>query len=253
MDTVQQVTRPESDKSENRDVTGRELLSALGYGVVLALSLGLLTGFVLRRFIPALSDNDWLATVIATEVYAGLIVGHLLVFGGFKGLRARFGLGPVPWRHVWFAFWVWLGVWAAALGAYLVLSPVWSVMGSMGEAVLKVGSLFGRLDGAGPALFTLAVLQPILLTPLFEELLYRGSLFGWLRSKLAATVTIVLTSLPFAMLHPLILVWPLTFLFGLGAGWVRERTGSVTPFLIMHALNSVTMITMAYFIAGWRV
>ncbi len=98
-------------------VTGRILLLALGYGIGIGASLGVLTGFGLPLVVPALSSIEWLATIIATEVY----------------------------------------------------------------------------------------------------------------------------------------LWPIIFVFGLESGWVRERKNSLTPFLIMHVLNSITMIAAAYFITGWRV
>jgi hypothetical protein len=127
------------------------------------------------------------------------------------------------------------------------------VVDDIARAVLKIGSLYGRLDGASPALLIAALIQPILVTPLFEELLFRGSLFGWLRGKVNARLTILITAAVFAVYHPLLLLWPVAFLFGLGAGWVRERSQSVTPFLVMHVLNSIAMIAAAYFITGWRV
>lgn len=123
----------------------------------------------------------------------------------------------------------------------------------MGKAVLKIGSLYGRLNGASPALMTLAIIQPVLITPLAEELIFRGSLYGWLRGKLNVNLTILITAMLFALYHPLIYLWPIVFLFGLLSGWVRELTNSLTPFLIMHMLNSIAMIAAAYFITGWRV
>jgi membrane protease YdiL (CAAX protease family) len=74
-----------------------------------------------------------------------------------------------------------------------------------------------------------------------------------LRGKLNANLTILITATLFALYHPLIYLWPTVFVFGLVAGWVRERTNSLTPFLIMHMLNSIAMIAAAYFLTGWRV
>jgi membrane protease YdiL (CAAX protease family) len=64
---------------------------------------------------------------------------------------------------------------------------------------------------------------------------------------------IVISATLFALYHPLVYLWPAAFLFGLGSGWVRVRSGSLTPFLIVHILNSIAMITVAYFVTGWHV
>jgi len=249
--TVAPAVREVGDGDGN-GISGRRVVLALAGGVGMAVVAGLITAFALVRVIPALSDPDWLATVIVSEVYACLIAGHLVAFGGVAGLRDKLGLNRTSWRFVGLAFVVWLAVWAAAPVVYLLLSPLLGPIDNAVAAIVQVGSLYGRLETAGPALFALAVFQPIVLTPLAEELIHRGSVFGWLRQKRGPVTTILVTSTLMAVLHPSIMLWPIVFLFGLGAGWVRERSGSLTPFLIMHMLNSVAMIAAAYVLTGWH-
>jgi membrane protease YdiL (CAAX protease family) len=234
-------------------VTGRTLLLALGYGIGLGVALGVLTGFGLPRVVPALSSIEWLSTIITTELYLSLIAGHIIAFGGFWQMRQRLQIGRTPWRNVGMAFLLWLAMWAVFVVIYMVLSSSVAVVSEMGKAILKIGSLYGRLEGASLGLMTLAIIQPVLITPLAEEIIFRGSLYGWLRSKLNANLTILITATLFALYHPLIYLWPIVFVFGLLSGWVRERTKSLTPFLIIHMLNSIAMIAAAYFITGWRV
>jgi membrane protease YdiL (CAAX protease family) len=250
MSVIQPISQ---GKTDSRAATGRELLTAVGSSIGLAAFFGILTGVVLRPIVPAFSDVDWLATVIWTEVQLAFIVGHLIAFGGLEGLKQKLRLRSNPWPHVGLAFLVWLSIWLILIVVYVVLSPTWGVVKDMSDAVLKIGSLYGRLDGATPAMFALGMLQSIVLAPLMEEFLFRGSLFGWLRQKTSSNLTILITAILFAGFHPLVLLWPMAFLLGLGAGWIRERTQSLTPFLIMHVINSVAMITAAYFITGWRV
>jgi membrane protease YdiL (CAAX protease family) len=234
-------------------VIGRTLLLALGYGIGLGAVLGLLTGFELPHIIPALSSIEWLSTIITTEVYLSFIVGHIIAFGGFRQTRQRLQLGRTSWQKIGLAFLLWLAMWAVFVVIYRMLASSVEVVDEIGKAILKIGSLYGRLEGASLGLMTLAIIQPVLITPLAEELIFRGSLYGWLRGKLNANLTILITATVFALYHPLIYLWPIVFVFGLLSGWVRERTKSLTPFLIMHVLNSIAMIAAAYFITGWRV
>ena len=92
----------------------------------------------------------------------------------------------------------------------------------------------------------LIVVRACVLAPLAEELLFRGALFGWLRRRLSASLTILLTAALFAGIHMMPLLLPITFLFGVAAGWVRERTGSTLPFFAIHVLNNVLTLAIAY-------
>jgi membrane protease YdiL (CAAX protease family) len=234
-------------------VSGRRLLLAIALAIGLAVPVGMATPPTLSAVAPSWGQIDQLAAVITAEVYLAIILAHLLAFGGLSGLRYRLRLGRTSVRDLGVAFAAWVGVWVAAGLVYLALSPALRWLDDIGDTLLWIGSDGGRLAYAGPALLTVALVRACLLAPLGEELLFRGALFGWLRRRLNATVAIASTAALFAIIHPLPVVWPLTFLFGVGAGWVRERTGSTTPFLVMHVLNSVAMITVAYLVSGWDV
>jgi hypothetical protein len=240
-------------KSDGGLLSGRNVLKAIGLGMGIGSLLGLLTGFGFRPFIPLLKDTDWLATIITTEVYLSLIAGQLLVFKGLKGLRFHLSVKRPTWTEVGLALIVWAGIWVIAFFVYELLYTVWTPIQEMGAAIIKIGALYGRLENASLTLRVVAIVQPVLITPIAEELIFRGSLFGWLRAKKSATTTILITSALFAFYHPLIWLWPMALLFGLGAGWIREHTQSIVPFLIAHMLNSAAMITFSYVTVGWHV
>jgi membrane protease YdiL (CAAX protease family) len=234
-------------------VAGRTILVGLGIGVGIAIPVGLATGFVLPRAVPALGSADWLGTIIAAEAYGALVIGHAVAFGGFAEMHQRLRVTRAPWRDIGLACVVFLALWSALLSAFALLHERVALVGAIGAAVVKIGSLYGRLDGASPALLVSSLVQPIFITSYFEEILFRGSMFSWLRPKLGARRTILVTSVAFALYHPMLLLWPIAFLFAIAGGWIRERTQSVTPFIIVHALNSVLMIGAAYIVSGWRV
>jgi hypothetical protein len=234
-------------------VTGRRLLLAVALAIVLGVGVGLVTPLILRVVAPSWTGINRLAAVISAEVYLAVIVAHLLAFGGFAGLRDRLRLDGTTVRDLRLALAVWVGVWAAAAVVYLALNPVLGWLDDIRHALLFVGSDGGRLSDAAPALFTVAVVRACILAPLGEELLFRGALFGWLRRRLNAAPTIMLTAALFAIIHMIPVALPLAFVLGLGAGWIRERTGSTTPFFIMHVLNNVALIAGVYLVAEWRV
>jgi membrane protease YdiL (CAAX protease family) len=238
---------------KNTNITGKKLLQALGVGIGLAVVAGLIIGLLLRPLIPPLKDTDWLATIITTATYMCLIIGHVVVFGGWNGVRRTFNLGRTSWSNIGKAFLVWIGVWLCLVPIYFILTPIFGGVSNGVDAIVQIGSLYGRLHEASTALLIVALIQPILITPLAEELLFRGSLLGWLRGRYNTKVAIVGSSLIFALYHPLPILWPLAFVFGLGAAWFRVKSGSLTPFLVVHIANSIAMITLAYFVSGWAV
>jgi membrane protease YdiL (CAAX protease family) len=86
----------------------------------------------------------------------------------------------------------------------------------------------------------------VVLTPVGEEILFRGFLFrGWLHSPRDAFAVIVIISLLWALIHVQYDWYTIgqIFIFGLLLGWMRWATGSTLLTILLHALiNSEGMI-----------
>jgi len=226
-------------------VSGWRLLLALVAWIALAAVAGVGTWMGLNALAPGWGGIDGRVLVVVAEVYLALVVALLLAFGGPAGLRDRLRFRYTSARNLRLALGVWVLCWIAIALTYVALSPV---LGPPQEAMLQLlrfGSDMSRLPPAGPIALGLIVVRACLLAPLAEELLFRGALFGWLRRGLPGVPTILLTAALFAGIHMMPLLLPVTFLFGVAAGWVRERTGSTLPFFAMHVLNNVLMLAVA--------
>jgi uncharacterized protein len=136
---------------------------------------------------------------------------------------------------------------------YVALSPwIWSLT-YVRDVFMWIGADGGRLASEEPLLFILAAGRAVIVTPVAEEMLFRGSLFGWIRGRVTGPVAIVVTATLFALAHPMAVLWLGAFCFGLGAAWYRERSNSLTPFVIVHMLNSVALIAASYAFTAWDV
>ena len=86
----------------------------------------------------------------------------------------------------------------------------------------------------------------VVLTPLGEEILFRGFLFrGWLQSPRDVWPVIVVTSLLWALIHVQYDWYGIgqIFIFGLLLGWMRWATGSTILTILLHGLiNTEGMI-----------
>ena len=93
-------------------------------------------------------------------------------------------------------------------------------------------------------ILTLAIVPAI-----FEELCFRGFIFGALRSRLSGSATIAASAVLFGVFHEILSsgrMLPSTLL-GLVLGWVRLRTRSVLPGMLLHALNNSLLLTVSYY------
>ena len=223
-------------------MTGRRLLFALGLWVLAAGVIGTATFFTARS-----SGTAAATAIVVAEVYTLLIVALTIVFRP----RAAEALGLVRCRpdDVGLAF-------AACGGAYLVAVAIQSAVGpwpwSSSIAILQaMGSDDGRLATAGPTVAAIIVIRACLLAALGEEMLFRGVLYKWLRQRLPARASIPISAAAFAAIHGFPAILPLAFILGLGFGWVRERSGSTVPTIIVHAVHNAALIAWSYYATGW--
>jgi uncharacterized protein len=89
--------------------------------------------------------------------------------------------------------------------------------------------------------------------PAGEEVVYRGFLFrGLSASRLGVTGAIILTSLIWSLIHlPYNWFYQLN-IFGLGLllGWVRWRSGSILPTMLLHAMINFVIVIETMIILG---
>ncbi len=83
------------------------------------------------------------------------------------------------------------------------------------------------------------LLFAVLVGPIFEELVFRGFLFPLLARSLGPALGIVLTAIPFALLHVVTygLVWQTIVVVGLAGimfGIARDRSGSTAAAALIH-------------------
>lgn len=89
-----------------------------------------------------------------------------------------------------------------------------------------------------PLLYMLIFLQVLILAPLSEELLFRGFLFKWLRSKMSFTAAAIVLSLIFAFMHQASADLLPLFVLSLLLCFVYERTGNLWNSILIHGIHN---------------
>lgn len=90
----------------------------------------------------------------------------------------------------------------------------------------------------------LICLAAVVIAPLYEELLFRVILQGWLSANFRSTTSIVVTAVLFAAIHGVIdgvALIPLALILG----YVFHRRHSYVSVIVIHGLFNATMLTLA--------
>ena len=153
-----------------------------------------------------------------------------------RGLIESFGLAPTS---------------AGARRLVLVFLTLLA-LGQLGEGLLDLAGRwlgfsahwtewFDRdLVWGSRALVGMTIFDTVVLTPIFEETVFRGLLFGTLRRRFGLATAAVLSAAIFAVAHGYgVLGFAAVFWSGLLWAWAYERTGSLLPSMAAHAADNL--------------
>lgn len=101
------------------------------------------------------------------------------------------------------------------------------------------------LGHGGAAALALNLLSIAILTPIVEELLFRGVLQGGLRQRLPFLAAAVIATALFTLVHER-QAWPSVFVLGFGLALAYERTRTLWAPIATHAtVNSIPLLLIA--------
>jgi uncharacterized protein len=162
-----------------------------------------------------------------------LLIGIVLVIARGLDWRETFALKrPTSWKR------------AGALTIGLLVAVF--IVGAILEAIFHAG----EEQGLDPRQLSVDVLPPFLLNvvlaavlvPIVEELIYRGIGFTLL-VQFGDLAAIVLTAFMFALAHGILDGIPVFFVIGAALAFVRSRTASIYPCMLMHGLfNGIQVV-----------
>ena len=142
---------------------------------------------------------------------------------------------PEAWRRA-------LGLALAVLIALLIAE---AVLEALLHATREQGLEPPRWEPDRAVPFALNAAVVILVAPVVEELTFRGLGFTLL-ARYGKVVALVITSAAFAAAHGLVNGFPSLFLFGAAVGFLRLRTASLYPGMLLHASFNALALTVAF-------
>ncbi len=184
--------------------------------------------------IPADVLYKWGTAIAATVQYAIILAIVLWLSRGIA--RDLLGLRRPP---------SWPRAIATVVGGFVAIAVVASVL----NLVLEAGEEQGLVpeewdpDRAAPFLANFVVVAAV--APVAEELTYRGLGLAVTRDRWGMWPAIAITALAFGLAHGLFVALPVLIIFGVVLAVVRERTHSVYPAMLLHAIFNASALLLS--------
>ncbi len=226
-------------------IWGYQDLALFLSAVLPSLALAALLWRASRMLAPGWFASDAVRTLVFQSFMYVFLVGALYLVVALRyGQPFWASLGwtfPIPYAWLMLAAGPALTFVLSALGVIL-RAPLDS---SQIEILIKSRASLGAI-----------ILFGVLLAPIFEEMIFRGFLLPLLVRSLGPWPGIVLTAVPFALLHGAQNHWAwqpvlLIGIAGLAFGYVRYKTGSTTSAFLMHSAYNA-MGFLGYTLTHWQ-
>jgi membrane protease YdiL (CAAX protease family) len=82
---------------------------------------------------------------------------------------------------------------------------------------------------------------------IFEEIAFRGIIQGRLARVVTRTESLLITSFAFGIIHMSLVSLPYLAALGLLLGWLRQRSGSLVPSMVVHGVHNLVVLALGKF------
>lgn len=194
---------------------------------------------------------NYLSKSFQNDLYAGTLVGFIMSIIFMCGLylialkTKRLALHEVGLNCFPKKYWGPIAGWTIVLIVVSILLVMLMALMGIGVENSKTESIQSQVT---PLNFLIAFVSASIISPVYEEVFYRGFIYRLLRSKLGIVAGMIISSFIFMIVHiPTYNVLPVTFVSGLVFSWTYEKTGSVIPSIIIHGtFNGIALILTAF-------
>jgi uncharacterized protein len=195
-----------------------------------------------------ITTSTFLVAAVLTEIPMVVVVYLRLMAPGAVGWT-ELGLRPLPVR-----IWLPMGI-GAGLAGLVIVGVVGALLSQIGLQQNQIEHEFGFVRTEGLLSFVLVLIFAAVIAPVVEELFFRGFLFGLYRRRQPLWVAYVASSALFTLLHLMPGQMNVSQSAGLSVGifllamllaWLYQRTGSLYPGMLAHAVNNATGLILFY-------
>jgi membrane protease YdiL (CAAX protease family) len=207
-------------------------VGSIALGAVLALVIGSVLGVI--PFVIAGDPDSDVASIVAQAFFAAALFAvplFLLPAVGVRPAAARLGLRRFKLASG-------IGLMFVAYGIFFAFSIVYGLLVQIDSEQQVLQEISDEQETF--ELIAQGILV-VIAAPVSEELFFRGFLFGGLRGRTSFWPAALISGILFGAIHLLGGSWeviPPLAAFGVLLAWLYERTGSLGPPMLMHALQN---------------
>ncbi|MFD2700535.1 CPBP family intramembrane glutamic endopeptidase [Paenibacillus shunpengii] len=190
--------------------------------------------------------HEWFQNSLYSGTLTGLIMAIIFIAGVyFIALKPH----ELRWTDNGLqafskSYWGFIVIWFIALIASSILILILMELWGIGTENSKTESLQQNIS-----LLTILIgfVSAAIVSPVYEEIFYRGFLYKWFRVKWGVGAGLILSSIIFTIVHiPTYNTLPVNFVSGVICAWCYEKTGSIVPRMIVHGgFNGLAVILTA--------
>lgn len=185
---------------------------------------------------PVLLLGPFEMSLAVAGLISGILSGvaELAAFAAAALLRVRswsaFGVRRVSWR------WLLVGFGGGVVALLVKIAIVSAFVALTGVSTDTQAGYAASADG-GALFLVLSLVSVAVITPIGEELFFRGVLTTALL-RYGPLVGVGGSAVVFALLHGINFVLPAALIVGLITAELRRRSGSIWPGVVVHAVNN---------------
>jgi membrane protease YdiL (CAAX protease family) len=194
-----------------------------------------------------LTAGTLVVAALSTDIAMVAVIYFRLVMPGAV-TWAELGLRPLPLGYV-----LRMGL-AAGLAGLVVVDIVGTLLSQIGLRSNQIEQ-FQAVLTEGPLAFAALLIAAGIVAPIVEELFFRGFIFGLYRRRKPLWQAYLISVVLFAVLHNEPSRMDLPQMAALSIGicllalmltWLYQRTGSLYPGMLAHAVNNTTGLILLY-------
>lgn len=210
--------------------------------LLMMLEFGLIVG-VVKPFIQPIYDK-----LFANDLYAGTLTGLTIAIILLLGI---YFIALRPMKLTWEE----VGIRPFAAKDWKMIL-VYSVLFMIGATVIMtLTSLIGNTwenektdamqQNRSFFMISIAFISAAIISPIYEEIFYRGFIYRWLRTRIGLIGAILLSSFIFTIVHiPTYNAMPVNFFSGIIFAYAYEQSGSIWPPVLIHGITNGLMVLL---------
>lgn len=211
---------------------------------ILLMSLEFIVVIGCLKFFVSPIYSQWLKNDLYAGILMGLTIAVILLLGiYFIALRPkRLSWGEVGIKRFLMKDWKIIVLYSIVLlvGSVIIV-VLTSFIGNSWENS-KTESLQQNVT-----FFTIfiAFVSAAVISPVYEEIFYRGFLYRWLRTRMGLIGGVLISTAIFTIVHiPTYNVMPVNFFSGIIFALAYERTNSIWPSVMIHGITNGIMVLL---------